>query len=158
MTETIVNEEPDAEGDSMSYVYPGAVIHFLSTLAVLMSPHLWTPPFVALYGSELELTEKIIAANLYPESPGSWLHLVGDEEGQTDRWGYVVVRPGPWPEGVLRVEPGSREFDEQRERALARAYRDSIDDTERDANLRLVRAVYGNAPTTNKTIRSFESR
>lgn len=98
------------------------------------------------YGDELTVTAPLVAASL-DRNGKSWLDLVDEEPRQIQRWGRVMFRRGPWPEGVSRIQPGSAKWLDAREAARAEAH--NIEDpAERDHALQRVRHEFGDVPTS----------
>ncbi|MGD8194836.1 hypothetical protein ACEXQB_010130 [Herbiconiux sp. P18] len=150
---------PAAESDPALYpdapalppLQPGDVVSFYAATAVLMNPRMGATGTPVSYGSELTLTPQFFEANP-PGQRGSVWELIDDEAGQIDRYGTVVVRRGPWPAGQLRTPEGSPERDAERKALEAKAWRTyGTESAEAFEAIRLVHAVYGRPPATNRS-------
>ena len=93
------------------------------------------------YGAELVVTPEILAATRRRTSAGIF-DL--SEEQQQARWGQVKIRRGPWPEGRTRHQPGTIRWSVARDEALAAAWAQPTEQTQRAAMAR-VNAEFGPA-------------
>ena len=108
---------------------------------------------VTSYGDTLELTLEIRRLNTGRDGRCIF-DLLDDEAAQVSRWGRVMFRPGPWPEGVLPQEPGSVEFLAAAEAARQAAW--SIhDEAQRAAALADVNRVWGRPPVVSRTFGTY---
>ncbi|KQX68823.1 hypothetical protein [Angustibacter sp. Root456] len=124
----------------------GVMVHFLGTVAVHTGMGPAQVSILCEHGSEFLLTAEIIAANRGRDGRWRLLELLGDDEGQRREFGRVLMRPGPWPTGVERIEPGSFAWDQAR--ADARAAANTLPtERERTEALAKVRAKYGIDPS-----------
>lgn len=113
-------------------------VHFLAARTVMISSSQVKGSRVFTYGDELEVTQEIVELNTDRNGNCPLLEVIEDGE---------QVRRGPWPEGKLRLQPGSPEFEAKRESDRQEAHK--IEDPEkRRAALADVRATYGSAPTS----------
>lgn len=126
---------------------PSSTIHFLSALTVhVPNGSRFGRGRVMTFGEELPITDELRRLNT-DRHGNCWLDLVDDEPAQEARWGCVMFRRGPWPSDRLRFAPGSFEWEDARERARQKAWRE--DDPARRAELlRAVKEEYGPAPTS----------
>jgi hypothetical protein len=157
---TALTSPPAAERDPADYpdpaplppLQPGDVVHFLAATSVTMNPRMGASGVPVAYGSELTLTEQFFVANP-PGQRGSVWALIDDERGQVDRYGYVVVRRGPWPEGQLRTRPGDPEHDAARARLEAQAWAThGTEGSEAYREVELIRSVYGSPAPSNRSV------
>lgn len=120
-------------------------IHFVATgLTVTLAR---SDTRVMKYGDELTVTPELVrwTRNKYGRS---WLSY--SEDDQLRIWGRVWFRPGPWPEGQLRVEPGTDEFQAARRHAREVA-KGLVDPEERRRRLAEIDEQFGPPPITSKT-------
>ena len=109
------------------------------------------------YGSELTITPELVQANTDRVGNCPLLDLLDDDEAQARRWGKVMVRRGPWPADLSRIERGSLQWDDAREAARQKAWK--IDDpNDRARALAQVKEHYGPQPTTSRTIADYASK
>lgn len=113
-------------------------VHFLGAMAVCVAPGVHGSRVFA-YGDELEITQEIVDLNTDRTGHCALLDRLDSESG--------TVRRGPWPEGVLRLLPGSFEHAEARETARQEAHR-ILDPVKRQAALKAVGERYGSVPTS----------
>lgn len=98
-------------------------------------------------GTTITLTQQFIDANK------GWLRLLGDSEGQEEKYGELRFAPGPFPENLLTTVPGQRDHSEAREAARQAAW--AIPEPgERRVALAEVDRVYGRH-TTSTVIGSY---
>lgn len=133
-------------------------IHFLAPITIVTGPGDGVAPRAEVmdYGTELELTERILQLNQRPDG-SSIFDLVGDEERQVSCFNTVVFRPGTWPEGVVRVRPGDPRWERMREAARQAAHA-VVDDSERARQLRQVRRDFGEPRPTSRTTATYGER
>lgn len=101
---------------------------------------------VSKRGQTVVITEAMLQAC-------SWLDLLGDEQGQLERWGEIRIAPGDWPADLPTWTPGTREQEEAYDTARREAWGRPVG-PERDAALTELRRVWGNGPSTSRTIQS----
>lgn len=131
----------------------GELVHFRGHITLASAPTPFAFAFVTQYGQEVTITEGMYEASRNQKGE-TWLDLVDDEEAQTERWGHVMLRRGPWPEGEVRVRHGSTPWSEQRRAALEEAL-NLANPEDRHAAVRSVEARYGPALQTSRTIRTY---
>lgn len=112
-------------------------VHFTGAVTVLVSKRPLRS-LVFAYGDELEITEELVDLNTDRLGRCALLDRI-DADGR--------VCSGPWPEGMLRLLPGSFEHAEARKRAVQDAHA-LADPTERKTALARVREDFGQAPTS----------
>lgn len=112
-------------------------VHFKSALTVHVSERP-TRACIFAYGDELEITEEIVRLNTDRFGRCALLERI-DTDG--------TICSGPWPEGVSRLEPGSFEYAEARERAVRDAHALSDPSAKQEA-LHRVRQDFGSVPTS----------
>jgi hypothetical protein len=84
------------------------MIHFYAQITVVTDTHGFGQ--VMTYGDELRLSGTFRADNT--DRVGyCFLDLLDDEPAQVRRWGRVVFRSGPWPDGEPRIERGTPEWE-----------------------------------------------
>jgi hypothetical protein len=121
------------------------VVHFLAPLTVHLAASS-NGARVVEYGHEINLTPAVRALNTGRD--GSCVFdLLHDEGARVRRFGKVVMRPGPWPESVSRLLPGSFEWEDMREARRQAAWRIEDEDKRRQA-LAQLRADFPSAPTS----------
>ena len=120
----------------------GISVHFLATVNVTLRPDSHAGSRLFNYGDELLMTPEIIDANRDRFGRCHLLDVLHDDEAQIRKWGRRIIAPGPWPEGELRIQRGSNEWNEARERALAVAA-DLPSEEERRIARAKVREQYG---------------
>lgn len=132
------------------------VIHFLGSLTLVVSGRNFGHGRVAEYGQELVLTDELRRLNS-DRNGVCVFDMLDDEDAQVRRWGRVVMRRGPWPDGVKRAEPGSQRWWDAYEAARKDAWK-ITDEVERAARLRQLGSEYGQRRTsrTIATIRGDE--
>jgi len=118
------------------------IVHFYAALSI---PWPAAGAITVSYGDEIIVTEEI--RELGKDRRGrSWLDLLDNPDEQVRKFGLVRYAPGPWPEGMSRLKPGSQEeFD-----AHAKAFRDAWSlptDEERAAALAEARRTFGDPPS-----------
>jgi hypothetical protein len=120
----------------------GISVHFLATINVHTRPDSYASSRLFNYGDELLMTPEIVEANRDRLGRRPLLDLLHDEGEQVRRFGRRVIAPGPWPEGLSRIQPGSHQWDDAREDALAAA---SLLPTEEERKVarEQARAVWG---------------
>lgn len=131
-------------------------IHFLGSMSFALTDSSHSPGHVTEYGEEMSVTSELRKANTDRDG-NCWLELLDDEAAQVERWGCVMFRRGPWPEGHLRVEVGSARWHEEREAAMQAVWH--IEDVaQRKEALERVRERYGLAPTSRTLAHYAEAR
>ncbi|HYN56905.1 MAG TPA: hypothetical protein VES03_06890 [Motilibacterales bacterium] len=105
------------------------------------------------YGSEQDITEELRELNT-DRLGRCWLDLVDDEPAQLARWGQIVLRSGPWPARVPRIEAGRWAWEDAREAERRRAWQIE-DPIERGERMRDIQARYGPAPRTSTTLGKY---
>lgn len=129
----------------MSKATEGVKIHFLAS-GMTVAGRVWRR------GDELLITQDIRAA-CTDRHGFCVLDLTADE--QVERFGRVHWRPGVWPEGQSRLEPGSPEWQDAREAARRGAHAIQ-NEQERVAALRRVTEEYGPAGPTSRTLATYQ--
>jgi hypothetical protein len=106
-------------------------------------------------GDVLTVTQRDIDAQRDREGR-SWCDDLS-EAAQLDRWGSIRLGLGPWPEDLaVWTEVGDPVWVEHRERARREAYSQPTAEA-RDAAVREVRRIYGEAPSTSRTLNAATS-
>jgi hypothetical protein len=121
------------------------MIHFLAAQTVALRPNSADGSKVFSYGEELLWTDQMTMANTDTVGRCRLLDLLDDEALQVRKYGKVVVRRGPWPEGRSRLEPGSWQHTEAREAARRAAH--LLPEPECSAALQKMREEFGDLPT-----------
>ncbi len=103
-------------------------------------------------GDTIQLSAAMVASTMNAEGH-SWLDDIS-EAGQVKRWGEVRFGLGPWPEGLHKwLAPHDAvwldEFNSAREDALRQPT-----EAQRHAALAEVKARFGDAPQSSRTLRS----
>ncbi|KQS66160.1 hypothetical protein [Modestobacter sp. Leaf380] len=127
-------------------------VHFLGPVMLhLASGSVFGDTRACGYGTEVDVTEELLRAN-DDRNGQSWLRtwlLSGNDTHSSG--GQELVRRGPWPEDASRLQPGSFEWEDARDRDVKAAHQ--IDDpAERAARRQWVQDFYGAAPTTSSTL------
>lgn len=131
-------------------------IHFLEPMSVCISTSAAGMGRVLAFGDELEITEEVRAASR-DRNGNSWLAWLDEGKDEYVRRGRVVCRRGVWPEGQLRLAPGSFEWEEARRKAIDEAL--SIKDpAERRAARKRVDEEYGPGRPTSRTLSEVHDR
>lgn len=63
------------------------------------------------YGDELTIEESMVPAVSDKNGRIAIFELLSDPEAQRRRWGSWRVRPGPWPDGISKIQPGSMRWE-----------------------------------------------
>lgn len=105
------------------------------------------------YGDELAITPEFRQANL-DRNGHCWLDMIDNEDAQISRWGRVMFRRGPWPEGQLRFERGSVRWETAYTDAIRQAWKIE-DDVESARRRREIRALFGPPLPTSKTLQTY---
>ena len=142
---TNVTDLPDLE--------PNLHVHFYGPLTIPVDRY---HSEVVGWGWEMIITPLIRELSRDREG-NAWFDLLDDEPAQTARWGEVMFKPGSWPEHLPRIKPGTLDHDEAREVARRTAWNIN-NDADRLAALAAVKAQYGSAPVTSKTIQTGGDR
>jgi len=123
------------------------IVHFYAALSI---PWPAAGAITVSYGDEIIVTEEV--RELSKDRSGrSWLDVLDSPDEQVRKFGVVRYAPGPWPEGLSRIEPGSLEAAD----AHAKAYRDAWSlptDEERTAALAEARRTFGAPPSMVHTM------
>ncbi|SFR79638.1 hypothetical protein SAMN05428970_2599 [Agromyces sp. CF514] len=141
-------DQADEPGFSPGKLVPGDRIHFLATTTVVVRDSFAGGELVER-GQTVTITQAILDLNSGRDG-FSWLALVDDEEAQEARWGHVLFRRGPWPEGKRKTIPGTLEALWEAQVAHDAASR-IADETERAKAMSELRAVYGVRSTQTST-------
>jgi hypothetical protein len=128
------------------------LIHFLGSITFVTELIGHGFGRVSEYGDELTLTQELRHANT-DRNGDCFFDLLDDDEAQTKRWGKVLFRRGPWPEGKRRYEPGSDRWREERDAALQAAWKIENED-KRNRLLMEIAAEYGPL-LTSRTIATY---
>jgi hypothetical protein len=133
------------------HAVPGSSFHWLRSGVLYRSKA--TDPAVISFTSKSEVSRRgqtvVITADLLGACP--WLDLLGDEQGQVERWGEIRIAPGDWPSDLPTWTPGTREQEEAYDAARREAWGRPVG-PERDAALTELRRVWGNGPATSRTL------
>lgn len=125
-------------------------VHFLAPITIATSAAAGGNGSVVSYGQELLVDPRIRRINQDRNGACLWLDLLDDEAGQVKRWGRVMVRRGPWPEGQTRIDPTSKDWRDAREAAHQQA-RKILNETKRATALQEVSDHFGDAAATRRT-------
>jgi hypothetical protein len=101
-------------------------------------------------GNQIHLSQSHISQTL-DRNGNSWLALVDDEGAQTARWGKVMIRRGPFPDGEPAWRYGDQRWADARAEAHSAAWKLGTE-AERSAALKEVTRIYGAARKTSRTI------
>lgn len=107
-------------------------------------------------GQEVRVTEALLVANTNRLGE-CWLDLLHDPAGQEQRWGKIMFAPGPFPDGLLRTEPGSYEHEDAKADAY-RAARALPERQKRDAALAEVEETYGPQAATSTHLATYSDK
>lgn len=132
---------------------PGDQIHWLRTgLLFRISTSINVASEVSQRGSELVITEDLLAAGFDRNGKNSFWDLADDLPGQISRWGSPGFARGPAPADLTTYTPGTTEeqvaFGERRTAAWAQS-----DPQRRAEAIAALRAEFGN-PQTSRTLRT----
>lgn len=105
-------------------------------------------------GSVVTVTREVFEATK-DRNGDSVLDILDDEQEQIHRYGRVMIRRGPWPEGKERLERGSQEWWDAAE-AERRAAHGIENEAERRRALGAIRAKFGIQPTS-QTLGSYDN-
>lgn len=108
------------------------------------------------YGSVLMVTREAYEASR-DRNGQSYLDpdFLDDEDAQLRRWGRVMMRRGPWPEGTPRLQRGSQEWWDAAD-AERRAAHKIEDEALKARTLAEIRAKYG-SQATSQTIATCDT-
>jgi len=129
----------------------GSMIHFCGPITLVIDTRGFGS--VMKYGDELAVTDRVRADNT-DRLGGCVFDLLDDEPAQERRWGRVLLRRGPWPEGEPRTERGSLEWIEARDSARKEAWKIE-NDTERAQRMAEIAAEFGPPPVTSRSIATY---
>lgn len=145
------------ENDPHDLPQPGSQVHFLAPITFSTKVNSFTGTGANLdRGDTITLTADIIEAqrDRNGDLSRSWLGLLHDEDAQVARFGHVIARPGPWPEGQEVWTYGDRRWETERDAARRRAWA-LPSEQERHEALAAVEARFGPARSTSKTTQVF---
>ncbi|RPE76472.1 MULTISPECIES: hypothetical protein [unclassified Frondihabitans] len=135
---------------------PGASVHFLGTVSLARSLALGSVGILVNRGDVAVLTEELLRAN-QDRNGASVFDLIDDPDAQIEKYGQVLVAPGPWPEDQPTWVYGTPEWAAAREEARRRAW--LVDTAEaRSAALAAVERDFGPAAPTSKTLNARGAR
>ncbi|MGY1602376.1 hypothetical protein [Geodermatophilus sp. SYSU D00815] len=132
------------------------LIHFVSAMSVPTSLSTLGVGRVFRYGDELTVTPEVREANR-DRNGVCWLDWLDTSADAYTRNGQEVCRRGPWPEGQLRMEPGSPAWEDARRRAIAEALA-VVDPEERREARRRVDVEFGPSGSTSRTLQEIKHR
>lgn len=132
------------------------VIHFVSPVSVTTSLSTLGMGRVFAFGDQLTVTPEIREANR-DRNGNSWLDWLDTSADAYIRAGRELCRRGPWPEGRLRLEPGSPVWEDARRRAIASALALTNPDERRTARQR-VDEEFGTPGPTSRTLQEIKHR
>lgn len=132
---------------------PGDIIHWLrSGLIFRISESEHATSEVSKRGSELVITEAILAAGRDRNSENSPWDLADDQDGQRARWGSQGYARGSRPAGLTNYTPGTTEEEVEYGARHTAAWAVS-DPASRAEALAALKAEFG-SPVTSTTIRT----
>lgn len=135
---------------------PGETVHFLATTSLSTSLDLGSIGVMVHRASNVIITEELLRANR-DRLGRSIFDLVGDDDAQIQRYGQVLVAPGPWPENTPAWIHGDPMWAAEREQARTAAW--SLQDAaERTAALGAVERDFGPAALTSRTTNARGTR
>lgn len=128
---------------------PGETVHFLATTSLSTSLDLGSIGVMVHRGSNVIITAEILRAN-QDRLGRSIFDLVGDDDAQIEKYGRVLVAPGPWPQGTPTWTHGDPLWAAEREQARSAAWA-LQDAAERTQALAAVERDFGPAARTSRT-------
>lgn len=135
---------------------PGASVHFLGTVSLARSLDLGSVGILVNRGDTAVLTTELIRAN-QDRLGRSIFDYLGDEEGQVERYGQVLLRPGAWPQGEPTWIYGDPDWAVARDEARRLAW--LVDGPEaRSKALAEVEKKFGPAALTSRTLNGKGTR
>ncbi|MFG6502512.1 hypothetical protein [Microbacterium sp. P05] len=161
-----IMQAQDTETVSGHSIQPGDWIHSLDEggISIVRSTSIYGSASVVLYrGDEIQVDQAMLDASKDRFGNLTWPALVGDANGQIEKWGSVRLRAGRAPRDLAPWVHGSTLWVEAREIARKAAWAEP--NPERRAHaLRRVQEVYGAGPVTSvitsviKADRAFEEQ
>lgn len=130
------------------------VVHFLSAVSVATSMSPFGSGRVFAFGDQLVVTPEIREANRDRTGASFFDWLDGTADALV-RNGRTICARGPWPEGRLRLEPGSPAWEDARQPAISQALA-ITDPEERGEARRQVDVEFGTPGPTSRTLQEIK--